>query len=878
MDLSRERFDIGADKEYLLQILHLNNVPTIELVDPKTCAYPIIGRKYGRHSGKDVSVIHTFEQAINEGCDFHAKLYSIENEYLVEVEGLRVKKVQTAVVRQAVFHEVPVRTEAFGWGWTETEISAIPADWLSVAIRALYVTGHSHGSVKIGRLPKDAVLVTDIQPTDDANVGCDMGTPPPLPFTIGADVEFMLSCDGELLPASTFFSLEGAVGCDERQLEQDSGEYALVEIRPKEAPSPQELYANVKELLAEASLRIPYGNIEFRAGSMPFYGYQCGGHLHFGIPASRALLTALDHYLAIPVAMVEETRSARLRRRTNHGGLGRFREKPYGFEYLSLSSWLHDPKFAASILSLAYLVASHHHQLPSHFVFDSGVQRAYYNGNRHYLRTLWPDIKATLAQTSSYPLFEHELAYLFERIEQGNPFAEECDLRRNWDMAIPELTYDPGFVIQIPKRLRLKYGLKDGETYSVCAGKNMASAVVRAYPFTFRNPNAIHLSEALRKRLNLPKDWNPKLTASGGVISLGPIVGILANRPFDRQRTYLQHLCRLGHDKQMFVYMFEPQDILWDQQMIRGTSLTGEGLFPFPAVIYDRFLFANDTKAFYIDEVRAKLQSIHHIPFINSPALFNITGDKWESHRLLLQKHEKYLPETHLLEGPGVLASMLDRYGEIYVKPIFGAMSHGVIRVIRRPGGVFAIDLNKKVTKQFQTAELFYNDLAPSLQTNPHIVQEGIRRKQYKGSNLEVRVYMQKNERQIWLRTGMIARLASESVLTGDTETDARLSSVMSALYPDFSERRSMMNQMAKLSRSIVAAVEEKVGAFGELAVDLCIDQYDSIKLLEINAKPDSLFSQIRAYKLRTLAGIRLLNYAASISGYDVEGARTEKG
>ena len=50
---------------------------------------------------------------------------------------------------------------------------------------------------------------------------------------MGADIEFMLSCDDELLPASEFFPLEGAIGCDERQIEQDSGEYALAEIQTR---------------------------------------------------------------------------------------------------------------------------------------------------------------------------------------------------------------------------------------------------------------------------------------------------------------------------------------------------------------------------------------------------------------------------------------------------------------------------------------------------------------------------------------------------------------------------------------------------------------------------------------------------------------------
>ena len=44
---------------------------------------------------------------------------------------------------------------------------------------------------------------------------------------------------------------------------------------------------------------------------MPFTGYQCGGHIHFGMPISLSLLRALDQYLAIPIAIVELSRKGK---------------------------------------------------------------------------------------------------------------------------------------------------------------------------------------------------------------------------------------------------------------------------------------------------------------------------------------------------------------------------------------------------------------------------------------------------------------------------------------------------------------------------------------------------------------------------------------
>ncbi len=102
----------------------------------------------------------------------------------------------------------------------------------------------------MGILENGECIVTDVNSSESEWI--ENPLKPAVPFSMGADVEFMLSCDGELLPASTFFSVEGPVGCDERQMKQDSGEYALVEVRPEKANSSIELFENIKTLIEKS--------------------------------------------------------------------------------------------------------------------------------------------------------------------------------------------------------------------------------------------------------------------------------------------------------------------------------------------------------------------------------------------------------------------------------------------------------------------------------------------------------------------------------------------------------------------------------------------------------------------------------------------------
>lgn len=867
MELTGKRFCMVTDKEQLLQILHMNNVPCFELVDPKTCKYPIVGRRYGHHNGKDLAIINTKEQILSAEYDFFTKMYAISAEYMLEIEGLEVKSVQIATGKEVVFNEVAIRTTAYGWEWVNQDTDSIPHDWQSVAIRALYVTGLSNGFVKLGVLENEAIMITDINESKTTYLET-VGKPNPS-FTMGADIEFMLSCEEEMLPASTFFSLGGEVGCDERQIEQDSGDYALVEIRPEKADTPHALFNHIKTIIHKASEMVPYENVEFRAGSMPFLGYQCGGHIHFGMPISLSLLKALDEFVAIPFALIEKSQTAKQRRRTNHGGLGRYRLKPYGFEYISLSSWILDPQLALGVLCLARVVALHHHELSGGYLENPHIQRAYYHGNQFILKQLWPEIKDKLQKTASFAAYKNELSFLFEAIEKGYPFTEANDIRVNWGKTVSKQSFDRGKVILIPKKTRLKYDLCEGDLTYVCAGNKITEATIRPYPFTFRNPNIIQLSKTLRESLLLPDDWNPKLSSTNGVITLGPIIGILAQKPFDRQTTYFQHIERLAHEKQMLVYVFEPKDIDWEQQIIKGENSKGKAYFPFPAVIYDRLVVGK--KDPIIDQVRAKLQHVYHIPFINSTKLSLLTRNKWETHSLLSENHKKILPDACLLQDIENLIVMLNKYGEVYLKPVGGSLGRGILRVNRRPTGIHVLSIKEKNTYQMHSVDQLRSFITPLMNENTYLIQEGIRRKQYKGKNLEIRVYMQKNGQHKWFRTGMVTRLTAEDVMTEDTEINLRLSKVLKTLYENPSERRSITHQLGKFARGVVETIENRVGTFGEMAVDLCIDQYNSIKLLEVNSKPDNLFSQIGAYQLRNLAGIRLLNYAASLAGYDGE-------
>lgn len=609
----RNHINKNLDKELILQFLQLNKIKTTGLVDIKECSFPVVGRKRGHHNGKDISLVYDEEQTKHEEFDYFTKFYEIEKEYLIEIEGISVKSIREAISREEVSSDFPIRTASFGWSWQDGGHD-IKEKWCEIAVRSLYVLGCTCGWVKMGKLANGFGIVLDIHFSSEFFTIPCVATPDAV--TMGADLEFTLIYHNEVIPASDFFPIEGEVGCDGRQMERNCGEYALAEIRPKPADSPHEVFLNIKELLKEASDKVPYQDIEFRGGSRPYSGYPCGGHLHFGTPLSLSLLRGLDQYLALPVALVEESYNARKRRKTGFGGLGRYRFKPHGFEYRSLSSWIVEPDLALSILCLAKLILNHHHELPSDFIFDFTVQKAYYNSNKPVLKKIWKQIKSRLMSTSSYPLYQNELSILFNRIEEKRTCQESSDLRKNWGFQVPNQFYEPGMMVRMARKLREKYGFSLGQKVSFHAGERVVQAIIHAHPLSFRDKNALYITPTLRKSLSLPEFWQPRVFLKEDKFSLGPIIGILFSHKFEVEGNLIEHLCQIGREKNILVYVFEPKNINWEEKVISGSVyLEEENIFPFPDAIFDLYS-VRDAADDNIDEIRKKLQSTYNIKLV----------------------------------------------------------------------------------------------------------------------------------------------------------------------------------------------------------------------------------------------------------------------
>jgi hypothetical protein len=165
---------------------------------------------------------------------------------------------------------------------------------------------------------------------------------------------------------------------------------------------------------------------------MPVPGLPLGGHIHLsGISPSNALIRALDNYLALPLAMVEDPTTAKRRRR--YGRLGDIRPQRHGgFEYRTLPSWIASPTIAKGVIALAKTVAEHYRQLRGRPLDDEETLAAYLAGDKAALECAVQAQWRTLESLDGYRKYAKYLDPLKERIMARRSWDEQRDFRVHW--------------------------------------------------------------------------------------------------------------------------------------------------------------------------------------------------------------------------------------------------------------------------------------------------------------------------------------------------------------------------------------------------------------------------------------------------------------
>lgn len=367
---------------------------------------------------------------------------------------------------------------------------------------------------------------------------------------------------------------------------------------------------------------------------------------------------------------------------------------------------------------------------------------------------------------------------------------------------------------------------------------------------------------------------------------VGPTLGILSisrssTNPFlAGQNESFAEIISIAERMNCTAYVFSPADIDWDRGAVWGYSYHPNNepdvwereLYPLPNIIYNRIPNRTLEKREETSRVINLLSEKYGSRFFNPYFL-----DKWETHSILCINRETkgYLPATNSLGNFKDISDMLTRHRSVFLKPTANSLGNEMIKIVREGLNRYHFihqTLNSQrregITRTFP--ELLQELPSITNGANTYLVQQAIELAQCEGRPFDLRLLIQKNRHGQWQKTGMAARIAGEGSITthviyGGTRDSARKAINMAAKTHRFSPKL-VEKQLNHLISVFPKTIEKAVGqSFGELEMDLGIDQNGMVWFFEANSKPFRFDEKF----LRAKSLVRLIHYTKYLNSQE---------
>ncbi len=462
---------------------------------------------------------------------------------------------------------------------------------------------------------------------------------------------------------------------------------------------------------------------------------------------------------------------------------------------------------------------------------------------------------------------------------------------------IEELTGFSG-TISLPEDLSAAVGRPD--RVSLSAGALTAAAKCSSARFGF-DGSAIGLSPDVRSGLHLPLDWQCLARAgvredrgaaaeagakagTGAWVYLGPVVGALVSAAKDdltpgRLNPISNHFLSTMERGGLFV-AFSRDSVDLEKRCIRGFRLLPgggndweSGVYPLPSAIFRRYGVGFPAR------LRRSLRSIG-VKTSNERVFHKVEAHHWMAAEAGLLPH---LPETRELTGGlPVVLQMLERLGAVYVKPAWGSLGRGVLRVTKVNGG-FSVEAGGEPRREFAATDALESYLGPRL-PRFGLVQQALPLASVGGRLVDFRVILQKDGTGHWTVPGIVGRCGSPKLHVSNMAAGGfpvRVEDALALLFgsnPITVFRRK--EELVTLSVMVGKALERGGLILGDLGLDLAYDTAGHPWVIEANNRdPDhNIAWEVGDWPLFYRARSLPAEYTVYLAGFGHPGDRGGRG
>ncbi|MFD0589589.1 YheC/YheD family protein [Paenibacillus sp. GCM10027627] len=217
------------------------------------------------------------------------------------------------------------------------------------------------------------------------------------------------------------------------------------------------------------------------------------------------------------------------------------------------------------------------------------------------------------------------------------------------------------------------------------------------------------------------------------------------------------------------------------------------------------------------------------------------TTDKWAKTNVMLRDSglNSYIPLTKRLSQL-TLGKMLGSYQMVYVKPTFGSMGRGVMRVEKSSAGGYNYQLGGS-KKYFRTLRGLYASIRKDTKGKSYLIQRGIHLLTYEGRAFDMRVVVQKSPYGGWETTGTVARVAHPDKIVTNGSQGGTILPVEQVLgiHSSPGQIDQILSQLERVGVSTMKRLRKYYPSLNEIGLDVAIDNDLRVWILEVNTKPD---------------------------------------
>lgn len=322
-----------------------------------------------------------------------------------------------------------------------------------------------------------------------------------------------------------------------------------------------------------------------------------------------------------------------------------------------------------------------------------------------------------------------------------------------------------------------------------------------------------------------------------GTKTIQPLVGIcVSNKKPDMVKLAKRRILSFDEDAQLITFNIDDADFtnlrvngeIWnkdDQEWIQCR-------FPFPDVIFI--------------QAPLPLESINKMNQITGHRVFNsFVFDKWEGWELLASDKDvkKHLPHTKRLINKRNLRKFLFRHTDVFLKPINGSTSKGIVRIkLDDQKGIEAFYRKRKTTMKhdrFPNYIEFWKWFSKKFFNENYLMQQSIQPFKWRNKPTDIRINLTKNKDGEWEEALSLLRVASnDSHITPGLLTAFPLHYLSTTFSKIVKDLERIEPAAKELGFKICRTLDNSGHHIGDIGIDMGLDEQNNLWVYEVNSLP----------------------------------------